>query len=239
MTNQIEWPYHLIQSFMKVSHLGGLQQEFLDLTKESFEGLQHGLNRSAVIVAGEALYRLNCILLTTYIVVMTDIGQKVANKKLNKLQTENLGDFDIAQKLIEEIKITLDDSISILKELELIDEELYENMTILRHLRNKTTHVRIPNIYDYSPPFKELGLTIEEVLNTPEQLEPLKWTRYRFFINIKKDEDKLFTINPEKLMIDLRDIEYTKFAPTVSLAILFLSIKNTIEKVNDLFSLIK
>jgi hypothetical protein len=236
MKNQIEWPYHLFEAFTKVPHLGGLQEEILDLTKESFEGLKYGLNRSSVIVAGEALQRLNCALLTSHIIVMTDIGQKVAHKKIDKLHLENLGDFDIAQKLRG--RISLDDSILILRDFELIDTELSENMEILRYLRNETTHARPPGIHSYDLPLDSLGLNIEDVLNIPTGLEPLSWQRYRFVINTAT-EDKVFIINPEKLMIDLRDLEFNKIAPTISLGILFMSIKNMVEKVKWLFSLLK
>ncbi len=133
-------------------------------------------------------------------------------------------------------RFKLSDSITVLRDLSLINDELFLNMNILRHLRNESAHSRTPSIYSYELPLDMLGITIRDVLATPKGLEPLQWQRYQFIVKIN-NKDTIFTVDPEKLMIDLRDLEYEKFAPTISLAILFLSIKNMVNQMNYLFLL--
>ncbi len=230
MKNEIEWPYHLIQAFYNVSYLGGLQDEIINMAQESFKDLKNGQHRSSVIVAGETLHRLNCALTTAFITVK---GHS-EHKKLGGLNLEDKGDYEIARILLHRFKLS--DSITVLRDLSLINDELFLNMNILRHLRNESAHSRTPSIYSYELPLDMLGITIRDVLATPKGLEPLQWQRYQFIVKIN-NKDTIFTVDPEKLMIDLRDLEYEKFAPTISLAILFLSIKNMVNQMNYLFLL--
>lgn len=228
MNNELQWPSHLVQSFVNTYLIGELQYEIMDMATESFNGLINGEYRSSVIIAGEATHRLNCALLAAYIA----INGSSDHTKLNNMKLDDYDEHEIANLLVHNLKFH--NSSKMLKDLNLTNDDLFQNMTLLRHLRNKATHSWKPNVFFHDLTLDELGITIEDVFHTPMRLEPLSWIRYQTIIKINNNYIT-FIINPEKLMIDLRGVDYKKHVPIISLAILFSSMKNMLGQLKRLY----
>jgi hypothetical protein len=211
---------------------GGFRDEIVEMTFESKKAFEAECYRATIILAAEALQRVNCELILQYAKSKGGLSMKLSKNKSVNFEIVSIEDsFNAIDMLTDEM--TFCDTIYILRQLGLISHQVTLDMHALRNLRNHLVHSRFSSLHllDYTPPNGISLEEVEEILSARDGL-PLKYCKYRFPIEVNKESIE-YVVDQEKLNINIEKQDYEKQFAIIALGILFYCMQQLSPKFID------
>ena len=231
-TKAIRWNRKALVEVYTKGIDGGFRREILTFAHEAYQSYISGLSRAPIIMAAEALHRINGEIILQYTRATGKVEYKLGRKTWRLKREEVQPDFKAAIRIMKET--TLRDTIHILRENKVIDEQTFLDMNALRHLRNEATHAFLlsPVNPANKPLAKEdLPQVLEEMWSN--EFLPLKYRQKEFPININGKSQK-YIVDQVRLGIELKNVEYQRWHAVIALGLLS-TILRTVNKILPLY----
>jgi len=217
-TKAIRWDRKVLVEVYAKGIEGGFRREILTFAHEAYQAFIADLSRAPIIMAAEALHRINGEIILQYTRTTGEVEYKFGRKTWRLEREEVQPDFKAAIRIMKET--TLRDTIYILRENKVVDEQTFLDMNALRRLRNEATHAFLLSPINPAdiPLAKEELLEVFEGMLSNEFL-PLKYRQKEFPINVNGKPQK-YIVDQTRLGIELMNVEYRRWHAVIALGLL-------------------
>lgn len=199
---------------------GGFRDLIVQMAIEAHRALKAQCVRSTTILAAEVVHRANCELILQELREARQITYNRTPKKSILIDLTNDPVDDILDTL------TFNDTIILLYERALIDDQIALHMHALRHLRNQVIHKDFPVLHYYDPPSMLTDDEFRELLQRKRELQP---RQFAFFMTIAGQKVQ-YVADPLQLDIDLSYPSAEKRMAVISLRLMLLCLQQVVSK---------
>lgn len=213
---------------------GGFRDLVLEMALEAEKALVADCYRASILLSAETVHRINCELILQYAKWAKAVEFKPRKGKPTRLHAGNIHpDYEAAIFLLEES--TIAESIKLLRENDLIDDETFWDMQALRFLRNSVVHRFLLPIINWHDPPAANELSIRELMQygLRKQRLPRKYVGFRFKIKVG-DKELEYVVDQEKLDIDIEPLRAEQKYAVIALALLYLCARRLAPKMATL-----
>ena len=210
---------------------GGFRDLVLEMAQEAEQALIADCYRASILMSAETVHRINCELILQYGRRVKPVQLKPRrSKELISLDANNIrADYEAAFFLLREL--TIAESIKILQENRLVDDQTIFDMQALRFLRNSAVHRFLLPIINWHDPPTIKDLSIHDIVQYALKKEflPRQFVGFRFKIEVG-DQELEYIVDQERLDIDIEALESEQQYPVIALALLHSSARTLAQK---------